>query len=184
MNGLIAESFFQEIAHHLTADDDVSFWRTAFDTLLADIETLYPEKGKKYELFLKIGACAHWLRPHQMSWTAGGGFAWPEGYLQKYRDHIKNSWGPIGSGLPELEWFVLAHWNHEKTEWEMVAPKFFGKRKLVFRAALPTRSSRHMQAAIHTAWIPGSPEDTDKKVIRFYGFRKQDEVWKCVAAGN
>jgi hypothetical protein len=63
-----------------------------------------------------------------MRWTASGGFAWPEGYLQKYQDHVKNSRGPIGGGLPELDWFVLAHWNHEKKEWHLVAPKFLGKR--------------------------------------------------------
>jgi len=184
MKGSITERFVEQISPHLTAEDDTNFWRVAFDTMLADIETLYPEKGKKHEVFLQIGACSHWLRPHQMTWTAGGGFACPEGYLQYYADHIKNSWGPVGSGLPELEWFVLAHWNHETEQWDMVPPKFFGKRKLVFRAALPTRSGRHMQAAAHTVWMPGSPEDTDKKLIRFYGFRKQDDVWKCVAAGN
>jgi hypothetical protein len=184
MNGLITERFVTEIAPHLTAEDDVNLWRVAFDAMLADIETLYPDRTKKHELFLQVGACSHWLRPHQMTWTKGGGFAWPEGYLQKYRDHIKNSSGPIGSGLPELDWFVVAHWNRGAGEWEMVAPKFFGKKKLVFRAAIPTRSRRHMQAAIHTVWIPGSPEDTQKKVTRFYGFRKRDESWKCVAASN
>lgn len=184
MNGLITERFVKEISPHLTAEDDANLWRAAFDTMLADIETLYPEKGKKHEVFLQIGACSHWLRPHQTTWTAGGGFAAPEGYLQKYIDHTKNSWGPIGSGLPEFDWFVVAHWNREEQEWEMVAPKFFGKKKLIFRAALPTRSRRHMQAAVHTVWMPGSPEDPAKRVTRLYGFRKQDEVWKCVAAGN
>jgi hypothetical protein len=183
MKRLITETFLEAISPHLTANDDVNLWNAAYETIVADIETLYPEKGKN-EVFLQIGACSHWLRPHQMTWTAGGGFAWPEGYLQKYRDHIKNSWGPIGSGLPELDWFVLAHWNSAKEEWEMVIPKLFGKKKLVFRVAIPTRSLRHMQAAIHTVWIPGSPEDTHKKVTRFYGFRKKDESWKCVAASN
>jgi hypothetical protein len=180
----ITEHFIDEISSHLTSDDDVEFWREAFDTLLTDIEALYPAKISDRDIFLQFGACSYWLRPHQTSWSAGGGFAWPDGYLQKYADHIKNSWGPVGSGLPEFDWFVLAHWNREKEEWEMVLPKFFGKRRLVFRAALPTRTKRHRQAAIHTVWMPGTPENTRKKEIRFYGFRKGNDAWKCVTAGN
>ena len=183
MIGSVTEHFLKAIASRLNVDDDETLWRVAFDTIVADIETLYPEKGKN-EVFLQIGACSHWLRPHQTTWAAGGGFAWPEGYLQKYRDHIKNSWGPIGSGLPELDWFVLVHWNRDTEEWEMVNPRFFGKKKLVFRVAIPTRSRRHMQAAIHTVWIPGTPEDPHKKVTRFYGFRRTKEFWKFVVAGN
>lgn len=107
MNELLRERFRQQITPQLSDEDDSNFWMTAFDTLLSDIDALYPYKSKKHEVFLQIGACSHWLRPHQHRWTASGGFAWPEGYLQRYQDHIKNSWGPIGSGLPELEWFVL-----------------------------------------------------------------------------
>lgn len=184
MNNKLKERFMLEINPHLSAEDDPNFWVAAFDTLLADIEALYPEKDKKQEIFLQIGACSHWLRPHQQRWTASGGFAWPAGYLQKYQDHIKNSWGPIGSGPPELEWFVLIHWNREEKEWQMVAPKFFGKKKLVLRAALPTRTGRHMQAALHTIWTPGTPEQPHKRVVRFYGFRKRGKEWECVAAGN
>jgi hypothetical protein len=180
MNEELKQRFMQEVLPYLHAEDDTSFWVTAFDTLLSDIEALYPEKSKKQDIFLQIGACSHWLRPHQMRWAASGGFAWPNGYLQKYQDHVNNSHGPIGTGLPELDWFVLAHWNREKKEWQVVAPKFFGKKRLVFRAALPTRTRRHRQAAIHTIWTPGSPEHPDKREVRFYGFRKRDQEWACV----
>jgi hypothetical protein len=128
MNEELKQRFMQEVLPYLHAEDDTSFWVTAFDTLLSDIEALYPEKSKKQDIFLQIGACSHWLRPHQMRWAASGGFAWPNGYLQKYQDHVNNSHGPIGTGLPELDWFVLAHWNREKKEWQVVAPKFLGKR--------------------------------------------------------
>lgn len=181
----LRERFLQEVTKRLTTEDDASFWATAFDALISDIEALYPEKNQKQEVFLQIGACSHWLRPHQHRWTASGGFAWPEGYLQKNTDHTKNSWGPIGSGLPELDWFVLVYWNRDKNEWELVPPKFFGKNKLVFRAALPTRTARHSQAAIHTIWIPRAPQREDEKVVRFYGFRKRNKnEWACVAASK
>ena len=184
MNGKLKDAFEQKIVPHLTVEDDLEFWLFAFETLLSDIDALHPVKSKKQEIFLQIGACSHWLRPHQMRWTAAGGFAWPEGYLQKYKDHVKNSWGPIGSGLPELEWSVLMHWNSEEQEWQMVAPKFFGKKRIVCRAALPTRTARHQQAAVHTIWMPRSSDDRAQKEVRFYGFRKQDHKWQCVAAGN
>ena len=184
MNKQLSERFRLEVIPHLTAEDDPNFWVIAFDTLLTDIDALHPDKSEKQDIFLQIGACSHWRRPHQERWTAAGGFAWPEGYVQKYKDHIKNSWGPIGGGLPELEWFVLVHWNRENKNWEMVEPKFHGKRKLVFRAAFPTRTGRHLQAAIHTIWTPGTPERPDKQLVRFYGFRKRDQGWECVAARN
>ncbi len=179
----LKERFMEEVNHHLSAQDDSTLWEAAFDTLLADVEALYPERSKKYEVFLQIGACSHWLRPHQTRWTADGGFAAPDGYVQKYRDHITNSQGPIGSGLPEFDWFVLVHWNFEMEEWQ-IAPKFFGKKRFVFRAALPTRTNRHLQAAIHTVWVPGPPGEPENKVVRFYGFRKRNQEWNCVAAGN
>jgi len=182
MNEFLKERFMQEITTHLSVEDDPHFWMMAFETLLSDIEALYPEKRGKREIFIQLGACSHWLRPHQKRWTASGGFAWPQGYIQKCQDHIKNSRGPLGSGLPEFEWFVLLHWNREETEWQMVAPRFFGKKQIVFRAALPTRTRRHHQAAVHTIWMPGSPEQPEKKVVRFYGFRKKNHAWECVVA--
>jgi len=103
MDEQIRDSFCQKVISHLTTEDDAGFWVTAFDTIMSDIEALYPDKTKKQKIFLQIGACSHWRRPHQHRWTAAGGFAWPDGYVQKYEDHIKNSWGPVGGGLPELD---------------------------------------------------------------------------------
>jgi hypothetical protein len=88
--------------------------------------------------------------------------------------------GQLGSGLPEFDWFVVVHWNREAKKWQMVTPKFFGKKKLVFRIALPTRSLRHQQAAVHTIWSPGSPDRPDRKIEPLYGFRKLNGQWQCV----
>jgi len=177
----LRQTFQQGIVPNLTTDDDATFWATAFGTLMSDIDALHPNRNSKHEIFLQIGACSHWARPHQTRWTSAGGFAWPDGYIQKYQDHRKNSRGPIGTGLPELDWFVLVHWNHKETRWQMVEPKFYGKKKLVLRTSLPTRTTRHRQAAIHTIWAPGTPETPDKQETTFYGFRKKNQEWKCVA---
>ena len=184
MDKELKDSFTQAVLTHLTSEDDEKFWVAAFETLLSDIDALYPDKGKKQEIFLQIGACSHWRRPHQTRWTAAGGFAWPDGYVQKYQDHTKNRWGPIGGGLPELDWFVLVHWNREAKKWEMIESKFYGKKRLVFRATLPARTGRHKQAAIHTIWTPGTPEQPDKQATRFYGLRKKQQDWECVATRN
>jgi hypothetical protein len=180
----LQQTFRQRIVPYLTAEDDANFWETAFDTLLSDMDAIHPDRSVKHEIFLQIGACSHWVRPHQTRWTAAGGFAWPEGYIQKYRDHWRNSRGPIGHGLPELDWFVLAHWYHKESRWRMVEPKFYGKKKLVLRASLPTRTTRHPQAAIHTIWSPGTPGSPDTQETMFYGFRKRNQEWKCVAVRN
>jgi hypothetical protein len=180
MKEQLRDLFTREVMSRLSSEDDLAFWLMAFDTVLTDIDAARPGKTKN-EVFLQIGACCHWKRPHQTRWTAAGGFAGPVGYVQKCKDHVKNSQGPVGSGLPELEWFVLVHWNRQKSEWEMVPPKFFGKKRLVFRAALPTRTARHSKAAVHTIWTPGAPGRPDEKVVCFYGFRKVNQSWACVA---
>jgi hypothetical protein len=67
MDEALKQRFMQEVLPYLSAEDDTRFWTTAFDTLLSDIETHYPEKSKKQEINLQIRACSHWLRPHQMT---------------------------------------------------------------------------------------------------------------------
>jgi hypothetical protein len=182
MNTQFSQDFIRDISPHLTAEDDADFWISTVDVLLSEARMLILEKPMKQEIFLQVGACSHWRRPNQDRWTAQGGFAWPDGYVQKYRDHRKNSWGPIGGGNPELDWFVLVRWNRDNSIWEMTDPKFHGKRKFILRAALPTRTGRHQQAAIHTVWVNGTPEDPDNKVVRFYGFRKRGRKWECVTS--
>jgi hypothetical protein len=179
-NSLRAE-LEQAIKSHLSDDDDPKFWHVALDTLLTDIDLLKPEQCRKHEIFLQIGACSHYFRPNQARWTDGGGFAWPMGYIQKFQPGFGSQQGPIGTGLPELDWFVLVHLERPANKWQIVEPRFLGKRKLVFRAALPTRTRQHPQGAIHTIWVPGSPKRPDQKLECFYGLRKVHEQWKCVA---
>lgn len=173
----------RSITPYLRSDDDPAFWRAAIEVLFADVELLMPPRESR-EVFIQIGACSHWRRPNQTRWTEGGGFAWPMGYIQKYDPRFGNRQGPVGAGLPELGWFVLAHWNRELDRWEVIEPKFFGKRRLVFRAALPTGTRRNPQGAIHTIWTPGSPVNPAEKLECLYGFRKVRNEWRCVATSE
>ena len=169
-----ASDFESVIRPYLTDEDDPDFWAAVFDMLARNFESLYSVKSERYETFLQVGACSHWLRPHQTRLTAAGGFAYPSGYL---------GGGFSRDGLPELDWFVIFHREQKENRWARTG-KFFGKRKLVCRVALPTRTLRHNQAVINVLWSPGTPDNPDKKLAMYYGFRKVDGEWRCVVSGE
>lgn len=157
------DEVFRTVEPQLTTEDDPSLWELALSVIAADFEKSVSVKSKE-QYFLQVGACSHWVRPHQTRWTAAGGFAWPSGY--------RGGAGHDLGGLPELDWFVVFMFENEK--WIPVQ-KFSGKKQLVMRVALPTRTTRHRQAAVHTIC---------NRMTRFYGFRKLDEQWSCVAVSN
>jgi hypothetical protein len=171
MNQVLEPIFESAIQTYVSEGDDPEFWSAAFDTLSGDFKLLSLDEIKSHNIFLQIGACSHWLRPHQTRLTHAGGFAYPAGYL---------SGGQSRRGLLGFDWFVLFYREEKEGRW-VLANKFFGKRKLICRVALPTRTLRHPQAVIHVLWSPGTPEQPDKKQEMFYGFRKIDGEWKCVA---
>lgn len=163
-------SLVEIIEPFLGPDDDSAFWNQAIHVLVSDIESEISERTPDRDIYLNVGACSHWLRPHQTRWTASGGFAWPTGYGG-------GTWSRIG--LPQFDWSVKFLWDVNSETWEPVN-RFKGKKKLTFRAALPTRTTRHDQAAIHTMWEPGSPVHPTRKRVRFYGFRKHQQDWACI----
>jgi hypothetical protein len=166
-------SSYQElISSYLSPEDDLDFWLAAISTLFRDVEIDLEESSLIASVYVQIGACSHWLRPHQTRWTASGGFASPSGYG-----------GGVYSrtGLPEFDWSVLLHFDVKKQAWQPVQ-KLTNKRHFIFRAALPTRTKRHSQAAIHTIWLPSRPSDGEVKFARFYGFRNLGNGWDCVAS--
>jgi len=112
------------IEQYLNNDDDPNLWREVMASLAQDLEAMLFEKSYKGNIYLVIGACSHWTRPHQTRWTANGGFAWPSGY--------GNSEGWSRLGLPEFDWSCGYQWSSS-----------------------------------NNCWKPS------KKMIRFYGFRKQ-----------
>jgi hypothetical protein len=151
----------------LTPDDDPALWQAVVDVLTAEtLRRRELEPSAKLNWFLQIGACSHWLRPHQTRWTAAGGFAYPVGY-QAAAGHSRGA-------LPEFDWSLT--FRLFNSEWVAVE-KFAGRNQRTVRVAVPSRTTRHKQAAIHTLWMPS------RETI-FYGFRNRAEGWQCVAASD
>ena len=190
MDGI--KTVISAIYKYLTPEDDPLFWAVATYTLLGDLYLFLTREQQKHEIFIQMGACSHWLRPHQTRLTLAGGFALPVGYngpAQNRPEQLENDWDfetlqevsneKKWNGLPEYDWDIKIHYNYEINDW-VLTDKFFGKRKLICRFALPTRTLRHNQAAVHSIWTPGSPRNPNKKRTEYFGFRKLNNTWKCV----
>jgi len=159
-NELISMDF---VENRLTAEDDPGAWREFLAIIGEEFVERYRAHGGKRPWFLRIGPCSHWWRSHQARWTAAGGFTWPVGYSA-------NGW----PGPPALDWSVILSFDGE--HWKRVE-KFSGNRHVVLRVAVPARTARHKQAAVHTIW------STSQKPI-FYGFRNVGDRWLCVAVSD
>jgi hypothetical protein len=150
---------FEEFRGKLTVEDDLALWEKALTVLVQEFLVRYDREAKNREWVFLVGACSDWVRPHNSLWKAAGGFVYPEGY--------QNS-------LPELDWSAMLGYINQC--WRPLR-KLPAKNNVVFRVALPTRSARHKQAAVHTKWsIAEDPV--------LYGFRNIDGTWKCVAASD
>jgi hypothetical protein len=147
----------------LSEQDDPEAWTAFLATIGEEFIERYRTNGGTKSWFLRIGTCSHWWRSHQARWTVSGGFTWPVGYSA-------NGW----PGLPAFDWSVILSYNGE--HWKQVE-KFSGNRQVVLRVAVPARTARHRQAAIHTVW------STSHEPI-FYGFRNVGGRWRCVAASD
>ena len=155
------------ISEHLTSDDDPGLWDVATNTILADAAKVELGGATGDEAFSQVGCCRHWVRPHQSRWGAAGGFAWPFGY-------DKTTTG-FAFALPELDWSAYFKWSG--AGWEQGRT---GGRCFLLRIAIPARTARHLQAAVHTVWTPRSPSSR-AKVVQLYGFRKQEGTWRLTA---
>jgi hypothetical protein len=156
---------------HLSANDDADFWRVVLD----DLDKEFFQVGidvSGHEIFLQIGSCSHWVRPHQRRLTAAGGFAYPSGYSESVYGY---------SGLPEYDWSLLFHRDKVRGAWSE-SPKFYGKRKLVCRVAIPNRTLLHNQAVVHIFWSPGTPARPREKARSYLAYRKVDGIWSKAAS--
>lgn len=169
---------FEEFLHKSTTppEHDPAFILTAFDTIVHDCESIHMAHCPQQELYLKFGFCWNWLRPHQTRWTADGGFAWPAGYGDKRYSHME---------LPPLDGHVLFRWNRKDSIWHRIKNTYLlDKRDLILRVALPARTHRHNQAAVHTLLAPGNATKMGDGLTEFYGFRKKSGQWQCTATGG
>ncbi len=141
------------ILEKLDDGDDAALWQLVWETAISGIELV---DG----VTIEIGRCSHWLRPNKSRWRADGGFAWPTGYGGR---------GYSLLGLPLFDWSVVLLWDgqnwtlteHAKDSW--------------LRVAVPSRTNRHQQAAIHTIEMP------DEERMRLYGFRRKQDGWRRTA---
>jgi hypothetical protein len=163
-------TFEPSIAPLLGEEDDPDLWAAVVNALYPDAQTLCRSATGIGRIVTQLGRCSHWLRPHQSRWTDGGGFAWPSGY-----DGPRFS----RSGLPEFDWFSQWEWCPASGKWAaMVGDP--PPNRLMFRVAVPSRSRRHRQAAVHTVWQPGTPVRPRTPLVQFYGFRERSG-WSCTA---
>jgi len=162
------------IQERLTVEDDPALWGQVLKTLAEDASTLATVSDGS-PLYAEIGVCSHWLRPHQTRWTAAGGFAAPKGYGDGEGGGL-----PFARvGLPRLDWSVRLLFNPTGLDW-VVPAELPTKNFKSIRVAVPFRTARHRQAAVHTLWSRGTLDARHKRTAR-YGFRNSNGVWELKA---
>jgi hypothetical protein len=156
------------VEERLAADDDPGLWVEILRAAAEDASVLRTRSG--WRLYAIVGRCSHWARPHQSRWTAAGGFSLPLGY--------GDGEGYVG-GLPNLDWNVTLEFDPNQPGW--VCPlRSPTKRFRSVRLAIPSRTARHRQAAVHAVWSPATLDAKQKQTV-FYGLRKSGDSWKLVA---
>ena len=160
------------LKERLSAEDDPALWEQVLKVLAEDASILEPVAGGS-QLYAEVGVCSHWLRPHQTRWTAAGGFAWPVGYGGTRFSR---------TGLPLLDWSVTLQFNPALIGW-VIPEKLPTKRSISVRVAIPSRTTRHRQAAVHTLWPPRTLDAKRERTV-FYGFRNLNGVWELKACST
>ena len=160
------------LKERLSGEDDPALWEQVLKVLAEDASIVEPVTDTS-QLYAEVGVCSHWLRPHQTRWTAAGGFAWPVGY---------GSTRFSRTGLPLFDWSVTLQFNPALIGW-VIPEKLPTKRSISVRVAIPSRTTRHRQAAVHTLWPPRTLDAKRERTV-FYGFRELNGVWELKACSR
>ena len=160
------------LKERLSGEDDPALWEQVLKVLAEDASIVEPVTDTS-QLYAEVGVCSHWLRPHQTRWTAAGGFAWPVGY---------GSTRFSRTGLPLFDWSVRLQFNPAPIAW-VIPEKLPTKRFISVRVAIPSRTTRHRQAAVHTLWPPRTLDAKRERTV-FYGFRNLNGVWELKACSR
>jgi hypothetical protein len=160
------------LKERLSAEDDPALWEQVLKVLAEDASIL-EAVTEGSQLYAEVGVCSHWLRPHQTRWTAAGGFAWPVGYGGTRFSR---------TGLPLFDWSIRLQFNHAPVGW-VVPEKLPAKRSISVRVAVPSRTTRHRQAAVHTVWPPKTLDAKRERSV-FYGLRSLNGVWELKACSR
>jgi len=167
------ETAFASERLRLDNEDDLALWRVAITTIIGECQAFYADDFGRQTVLAWIGSCSHWIRPHQRRYKVAGGFASPHGY--------SNAGGGYAfSSLPEFDWSVTWKQNEDCRSWSLSKGRP-GRRPLVLRIAIPARTARHEQCAVHTIWDPGTPAVPKQKAEQLYFFRRFEEGWLPVA---
>ena len=172
------------LKERLSAEDDPALWEQVLKVLAEDASILEPVADGS-QLYAEVGVCSHWLRPHQIRWTAAGGFAAPVGYggAGGNTKFIQHGAGFIGStGLPLFDWSVRLRFNPAPIGW-VIPEKVPTKRFMSVRVTVPSRTTRHRQAAVHTLWSPRTLDAKRERTV-LYGFRNLNGVWELKACSR
>ena len=161
------------LQERLSGDDDPALWEQVLKAVAEDAATL-DSIADGSRVYAHVGVCSHWFRPHQMRWTAAGGFACPVGYGE-------------GSGagrrsLPRFDWSVQLRFDSTGIGWDAVAESRT-KHFRSIRVAIPSRTMRHRQAAVRTVWSRGTLDPRGARTV-FYGFRAVAGVWELKACSK
>src|SRR5262245_16355314 len=136
-------------------EHDIDLWRVALTSIIGETQAFYAKEFKRQTILACIGSCSRWIRPHQSRYKAAGGFANPHGY--------GNAGGGYSfSSMPEFDWCATWKQSPDRRSWSLSKGRP-GRRPLVLRIAIPARSARHQQCAVHTIWQPGTPTSPDDK---------------------
>lgn len=157
------------VRERLSAEDDPALWEQVLK-ILAEEASILEAVTDGSRLYAEVGVCSHWLRPHQTRWTAAGGFAWPVGYGGTRFSR---------TGLPLFDWSVKLQFNPAPIGW-VIPEKVPTKSSISIRVAVPSRTTRHRQAAVHTLWPPRTLDAKRERTV-FYGLRNLHGVWELKA---
>jgi hypothetical protein len=167
------------LTEHLSLEDDPALWVGILRGIAEDAREFAILRSK---LYVEIGACSHWLRPHKIRWRppggspAGYGLAYPAGYGFAYPAEQGSGKGFGGAmGLPRFDWSVMLLFIPASGTFETPsAPPT--KRFRSARVAVPSRTTRHRQAVVHTLWPSGTLDARHTRTV-LYGFRNVNGVW-------
>jgi hypothetical protein len=162
------QTLVDRLLPELGQEDDLAFWCVAVKQIVGDALPMLVDYRRKESVLLEIGPCSHWIRPH---WQ-GKGTRFPSGY-----DKTVN--GFSYRAPPAFDWSLRWQYLPEKRQWEPVERQPT-RRPLVYRIAIPARTTRHDQATVHSIWMPGSPLEPQEKLTIVYGFERSERQWEFV----
>lgn len=170
------KNVFHELPQFLGEDDDPALWRSVLRFARDDISSQYADSCSTRDLFLVIGTCSSWHRPHQTRWKIKHReFAWPSGY------------GGLGhslTGLPALDWCFCIQ-RKESGEFALVkVPSRFKSRQFVVRIAIPTQTVNRRKASVHLLWTPGTPTSIREPLVRCLAFARSDDRWRLAGSSS